>query len=334
MRNWQWTARFLFRYVLPAIIIGIVGWRFTSVLLRPELRDASYACRVEWLVPAALLYLAAHTIWAWFWVLLLRHQGFHVSYVTGWRAYFISQYGKYIPGKVWVILIRIVMLGASRKDKTIVGVTATFETLTSMAAGALLGAILLLTMKFDVASIDGFAAINYVLAIVAIVPLGLALFHRVVVRMIRRKAGPDAQVPHLSLLLLLRGMVQGAVGYLLLGLSLWLTLQAIRPEQADFSWDDLLRMTAISSIAYVFGFVAFFLPGGFGARELALAGLLTLELTATMSLPLAEGLAVVSTLVLRLVWTVAEMVLGTLLYALIPAAARPALVPAAKELVE
>ena len=42
----------------------------------------------------------------------------------GLRGYFVSQFGKYVPGKVWVIFIRVAMLGRTAADKTVVGVTA------------------------------------------------------------------------------------------------------------------------------------------------------------------------------------------------------------------
>ena len=342
MQNWRRLARVVFRIVLPAAVIVAVAWYFVEILSNPKLREVTYAFRVEWLFPAALLYLMAHTIWASFWVILLRNQGFHATYPTGWRAYFISQYGKYIPGKVWVILIRIVMLGASKKDKAIVGVTATYETLTSMAAGAMLGAILLLTLHIEplihveVQGIQVFQMLNYVLVVVALVPLGLGLLHRLIVGIARRKRGAEAPpIPNMNLLVLARGMVQASGGFFLLALSLWMTMQAILLETTALDWNKLLRLTAISSIAYIIGFIFLFLPGGVGARELALAALLGSELKeAHPDATVAMGMAVVITLVLRLVWTIAELVLGLLLYWFIPAAHRPPLIHAAKELVE
>jgi uncharacterized membrane protein YbhN (UPF0104 family) len=139
----------------------------------------------------------------------------------------------------------------------------------------------------------------------------------------------------MNMLLLGRGLLQASAGYFLLGLSLWMTVQAILPQPTGFTWNDLLRLTAITNIAYVVGFIAFFLPGGVGAREYVFAVLLAAELEATgMAAPIAEGLAVVITLVLRLIWTIAELVLALLLYRFIPATERPSLTPAVKELVE
>ncbi len=71
-------------------------------------------------------------------------KGVQVSWYAGLRAYFVSQLGKYVPGKAWVILMRVGMLRHDAHAHPIpVAVTATYETLCSMAAGALLGVLLL-----------------------------------------------------------------------------------------------------------------------------------------------------------------------------------------------
>ena len=331
MGNWQRIASIVFKIVLPAIIIAAVGWQFVVILRRPELREISFACRFEWLLPAALLYLATHTIWASFWVTLLRHQGYPCTYANGWRAYFISQYGKYIPGKVWVILIRIVILGGSKKERAIVGVTATYEALTSMAAGAILGAILLPILDIDLL---GFGAQNYVLVAIALIPLGVGLLHRLIVRIARKKLGPDVHLPNMSILVLLRGLLQASLGWLLLGLSVWMIVQAVRPETVDITGESWIRLTAINCLSYVLGFIVLIAPAGGGVREWVLKVLLAHELVSSTSLPVAEGLAVVIALMVRLVWTVAELILALILYRFIPAAQRHSLSPAAKELAE
>jgi glycosyltransferase 2 family protein len=328
MQNWRMVARVFFRIVAPAAIIIAVAWQFYSVLSRPELQQVSFACRFEWLLPAGLLYLMTHTIWASFWVTLLHHQGVHASFATGWRAYFISQYGKYIPGKVWVILIRIVMLGGTNKTKAIVGVTATYEALTSMGSGAILGAILLPLLNIDLLS---FGAQNYVLIAIAAIPLCVGLLHRLIVRITQKQLGSDVDMPNMNILVLVRGLIQTSGGWLLLGLSVWMVMQGIRPETVAFSWDDWIRVTAINCLSYVLGFIVLVAPAGGGVREYVTTVLLAHVLVATMPMPIAEGLAVVVALVVRIVWTLAELVLGVLLYLLIPPAQRHLFV---KDLVE
>jgi glycosyltransferase 2 family protein len=55
-------------------------------------------------------------------------------------------------------------------------------------------------------------------------------------------------------------------------------------------------------------------PGGLGVRELVLQQALTRRFASTMDEPAAAGMAVVVALVLRLVWTVAELIVATMLW--------------------
>ena len=120
-----------------AILVGVARY-FSRVLSDEALNRQSLTVRIELLIPAGLLYLLAHCCWGSFWVRLLWEQGIPVTLYTGLRSYFVSQLGKYVPGKAWVIVMRVGMLGAPG-TKLAVGMTATYETLTNMAAGTLLG---------------------------------------------------------------------------------------------------------------------------------------------------------------------------------------------------
>ena len=325
MRNWRRVGSVLVKVVLPTVVAVAVGWYFYDILRSPELGTVDFRLRPGWLVPAALLYLLAHSLWGAFWTTLLRSQGLPTTLPQGLRGYFVSQFGKYVPGKVWVIVIRVAMLGKTGADKTIVGVTATFETLTSMAAGAFLGVLLVPLVALDKV---GFGGQTLWLLPVAALPLGLALLNRLIVRLAAKRRGPDARpLPRVGVGLILRGLVQASIGWLALGLSLWLVIEGLTPGAVPFTGESFLRLVAINCLAYVFGFLAFFMPGGGGAREFLLAKLLGLELAAAVGAA-APGVAVVVALVLRLVWTVAEVCFAFVLYRAVPPGSRPAESPA------
>src|SRR6476620_7819105 len=90
------------KYGVPVLIAAGVGYYFYGKLSQPELWSTNLVPRAEWLIPAALVYVLAYTVWGRYYVTLLRYQCAHVATATGLRAYFISQMGKYVPGKVLV----------------------------------------------------------------------------------------------------------------------------------------------------------------------------------------------------------------------------------------
>jgi uncharacterized membrane protein YbhN (UPF0104 family) len=303
-RKWLWIV---VKSALAVAIVAGVCVQFAKILGNPELADHPYSLRFKYLLPAALLYLGAHTCWAAFWVRLLRSQGVPVSAFVGLRAYFVSQFGKYVPGKVWVIGIRVAMLG-SPGTKLAVGVTATYETLASMAAGALLGVLLLPYLGVLPSVVSG----NLVLLVaVAALPIALGVLNRLAVRVAARGRGPDAPpLPSPSILLLGQGLLHGACGWCLLGLSLGLVVRAVAPNPPRWDVPAYLGDLVAVTLSYVVGFVVLVAPGGIGAREFVLQQALARRFLGPLDEPVAAGVAVVVALVLRLVWTVAELVLA------------------------
>ena len=311
------------KVILPIALIVAVGWFFYEKLRRPELWAEEVHIRPLWLIPAGLLYLAAHLVWGRFSITLLRNQGATVSVPTGLRAYFISQFGKYIPGKVWVILLRVAMLGNIGISKTAVGITAFYEALTSMAAGALIGTLLIPFLAPEQQGLQGYSVLW--IAPFAMAPIGLVGLNRFVNRVNRWRRGPHAkQLPRVKLHWVVLGMLQNSIGWLCMGLSLWLTVEAVIPASNGLTLEKYAHFTSINAIAYVVGFVALFMPAGAGIRELALQILLAQEFRSEMSDGAAQGLAAVVAILLRLVWTVAELAMAAILYYFAPSAAKQA----------
>ncbi len=307
--------------VLALAIIVAVGREFARTLAKPELASFHFSLRFEYLLPAGLLYLLAHCSWGSFWVRLLHSQGVKVSWYTGMRAYFVSQFGKYIPGKGFVIVMRVGMLRGVGGRALPVAVTATYETLTNMAAGALVGVMLLPWLGVLPQEVSRNTTLLFA---IAGLPIVLVLLNRLVVRIASKSREPDAPpLPSPSVWLLLEGLLHGAVGWCLLGLSLGLTIRAVLPDAkmitaANFDGAAYLGNVATVSLAYVVGFVVLVAPGGLGPREFVLKLLLAPRFLAAYDADLANGLAAVVALVLRLTWTAFEVVLATGLYAVRP----------------
>jgi glycosyltransferase 2 family protein len=318
------TRRILVRsaeFAAAIIIVVAVGTHFRNVLKGINPAQLPLQLRVGYLIPAGLLYLLAHLCWSTFWVRLLHWEGLKVSWYVGLRTYYVSQFGKYIPGKIAVPAMRMAMLRPHGAHWVPVGVTAVYETLTSMAAGALLAVMFLPALGILPAQIAGKL---WMLFAVAALPLGLGVLNKLVAWYTKKKRGPDAMpLPAPSIFLLAQGLLHGACGYCLLALSLGFTIRALIPNAPDWSLDTFAVDMAAVSLSYVAGFVIAVAPGGLGAREIAMQLALTPQLAPAFGAQ-AAALAVVIALTLRLTWTVAEVAVGVPLYLL-----RPALPPSA-----
>ncbi len=293
------------KLALAVAVAAGVGVQFARVLSNPQLADFAFTVRPGYLAASAVLYLTAHTVWGLFWWRLLRSQGVAVSPVAAVRAYFVSQFGKYVPGKVWVILLRVGLLRGAA-GPAVVAVTATYETLTTMAAGAMLAAALAPAAAGNV----------YLLLGIAALPLGGWLFLQLGGRVAKRSQKPDARpLPNPPARLLLAGLLQAAAGWCLLGVSVGCAVRALHPAPPDWTADGFARDLAAVAVAYVVGFVVLVSPGGLGPREYLLSELLTPGFAGTVPAAEANALAVVVALVLRLVWTAAEVIVAGVCYA-------------------
>jgi glycosyltransferase 2 family protein len=287
-----------------AVVVG-VGVYFWRIFQDPNLNAEKFVIRWPELVGAAGLYLCAHTLWGTFWWQLLRSQDADIRWSQALRAYFVSQLGKYVPGKVWVIVMRVSMLGGQIPRRT-VAVTGIYETLTSMASGSILGAIFFSYLAGGETFLRGG---SLALIAVACVPLVAGLLNHTAVRIVRKRFETHSSTfPAPSLWLLALGILQAAIGWCLLAISLRLVIQGTIPEPPEWHRELFFHDLAATTIMYVAGFIVFFAPGGVGARELILQKALVPGLK-LISGDAAEGLAAVVAIVLRLVWTLAEILI-------------------------
>lgn len=301
---------------LALVIVTAVSWHFRGILKGIDPAQLPIRLRFEYLVPAGLLYLLAHLCWSTFWVRLLHYEGVKVSWYVGLRTYYISQFGKYVPGKFLVPLMRMAMLRPHGGHPVPVGITAVYETLTSMAAGALLGVLFLGSLGVLPPEISKNSTLLFA---VAALPLGLGLLNKLAARIAKKKQGPDARpLPAPSIFLLAQGLLHGAAGYALLAVSLGLTIRGLLPNAPDWTSEAYTVDLAAVALSYVAGFVIAVAPGGLGAREIAMQLALTPQLTPAFGAD-AAALAVVIALALRLTWTIAEVAAGVPLYLLKPA---------------
>jgi glycosyltransferase 2 family protein len=311
-RKWVLAAE----TALAVVIVAAVGYSFWNTLRDLDTSALELRVRPELLAVAGGLYLLAHLCWSTFWVRLLHHEGVRVSWFVGLRAYYISQFGKYVPGKVMVLFMRVGMLRPHGGHPIPVAVTATYETLTSMAAGALLGVLFLPALGVLPERISGNSTGFLVMGAL---PIGLAVLNKLAVRVAKKKRAPDARpLPAPSIFLLMQGLIHGACGYALLALSLGLTMSALVPDAAQWRGDAYEAQLSAVALAYVAGFVIVVAPGGLGAREFVLVAALTPALASAHGAN-AAGLATLLALALRLTWTVAEVIVGLILYAIKPA---------------
>jgi hypothetical protein len=148
-------------------------------------------------------------------------------------------------------------------------------------------------------------------------PLVPSVFNWLVHRLARRFRDVDAApLPRFRLAALLPGGVLAIVSWFLMGASLWAVLQTVLPTTPAWTLERWGRYSAFVALAYVAGFIIIWMPSGVGVREVMLLLVLVPEIRGLLGPDenTAGSLAFLATVLLRLVWFVAEMVGVGVLY--------------------
>ena len=291
-----------------------------------------WAIRPGWLLVSALLYLVGILPEGLFWHLALRSLGQDVPLGRTLRAYYIGHLGKYVPGKAVVVVMRTGLVCGPGVDASIAAASVFLETLTMMAAGAFLGAVLLIAhdpwhslLFWKTAGSEAAAPLPAVFGCVSVHGLWLLaalammmatglptlppLFARLsrLVGVGRSDPAVAAKLTQFRYRTLLGGWLMMFVGWGFIGASLWATLKAVGAPDIDLL-RQLPLYTAATALALVAGFVSQ-VPSGAVVREAVLM----------QSLPLffphmGNDVALVSAVVLRLVWLAAELAISAILY--------------------
>ncbi|MBI1916667.1 MAG: flippase-like domain-containing protein [Planctomycetes bacterium] len=309
-RWWPWLKVVLF----VAILFG-VGWQFVRILQNEELQktdQARSAAKILWdearladpagLAGSGALYLLGLGFAAFFWLYLLRVVGEPVPLLPGVRGYYLSHLGKYVPGKGVALLMRTAAGAEAGAAPGAAALAAVYETLTFMAAGALVAAVLVAWLMRDDPAMMGKVLALLVLAGVPILPgVFNFLVRRLSARLVR---DGNVLMRDLTGRTLLIGLLSTACGWFFFGASLEAVLTALDPSRPAWSVEGWLRSTAFVAASYVAGFLTP-APGGLGVREFILQELLA---------PQFGARSVVVVLLLRLLWTVAELVLAAVVW--------------------
>lgn len=287
--RWWRHAKPLLQAVFLAVLLLFVARYIAGQWA--SLRDTA-TLQVHWpLLMAAqvgtLIGLALLPLGAW---LTLRFVGLPLEGRIVWRAFFVSNMAKYLPGSIWALPGRAFLY--QRNQLTVAAsITIVVWEVALMCAGA--GVVALLSLRLIQ---------HYIPAIILLVGVLFAVMIGSGVLLLLKTRAQTLLVrvfPHALRLTLPQMMVVAlayCISWICIGLSFACLVAAVSPELAPIHWFEL---TGLYSGAWLVGFLAFFAPGGIGVRD----GLLTLGVGVLFAPPLP----LVTAILARLMWTLAEL---------------------------
>lgn len=214
--------------------------------------------------------------------------------VDAGRCYLVGQLGKYLPGSVWAFVLQMELVRRAGVPRA-TGFVAVLVTVGLSTTAALLVGVLGLPAVFSYSAAVGWIVVALVpLALVCAWPPVLTRLVNLALRLLRR-----APLPHpLNLRAVVSCLGWCVASWTLYGASLWL----LASNQTIPGAGGLAECIGALALAMTAGVLAVIAPSGIGIREAVVVAALTPYMDAGAAL----GLALAS----RLVFTVAEVLLG------------------------
>lgn len=214
---------------------------------------------------------------------------YNLSYRVAYRAYFLSQLAKYLPGGIWVVPGRILFLQKERVTGTATSLGILLELYVMVMTGLLMSIPYLVAWAIIPVWLSLLLTIGLIGALVLLRTqlLSWLLSHFSWFRTVRVNTNWYSVIYVIAVSFVFWSMLGTGFFWLVRGLE-------------GIEFDVWFMMIAAYSMAWVAGFLVFLTPGGLGVREATLAFLLS----SFMPLPVATLIALLA----RVWWSIAEIV--------------------------
>lgn len=262
------------RDLLTAVLMAAALWFSVRVVAAnwTQMHEASLSLAPRWggVALSAVLVLLCYALLIETWRRMVRSWSSRVPPLDAARIWFISNLGRYVPGKVWQIgAMGLLAQRAGVAPDAAVGssvvlgiVNVLAGTVVIVAGGS--GALLALRVAPVTGALAGVAALVMTAALPWLLPTFVRIFNTVTGRGLHIPRVPTAAIAAAFL-----GCALAWIGY---GVAFATFADALVPSPARAT---LTAHVVAFTLSYLAGYLAVFAPGGIGVRELALAGLLT-----------------------------------------------------------
>jgi uncharacterized membrane protein YbhN (UPF0104 family) len=267
-----------------------------------QVKEASFTVEVFPLLLSTLIFAFSYFIQIWAWYLITLKLKIALSPSDTLQSWFYSQLGKYLPGKVWLLLGRFYYYESRGKSKKSISIALYFETVTIIIAGGLIFLVALYFFRgggpFYSGRPYGWLIFLFLLGFLSLCPRVLQkILNWILVQF--KKEPVFLSISYSDILWILfvciLSWVVGGVGFYFFVDSVY----PITPQH-------ILFLTGSLAISSTLGLLAVFAPSGLGVREGALVYLL--------SLMMPSPVAVIISLLTRLWMTLIEIGLIGMVY--------------------
>lgn len=269
-----------------------------------QISEISLIIRPFPFILSIFIFALSYFIQVWAWYLITLKLGIALSIRGTFESWFYSQLGKYLPGKVWLLLERFYFYESKGKSKKLISTALYFEMVTMTLSGVIIFFASLFLFKkipffFQGVSTGWF----YFLFLPTFFLLYPQLLEKIINWFLKRFNREPITLA-ISYLNILEILFVCTLAWLVGGVGFYLFIYSIYPIPSQY----FLFFTGALAVSSTIGLIAFFAPAGIGVREGALVYLLTSLIPASI--------AVILSIITRLWMTFIEIGLIGVIYLL------------------
>ena len=244
--NWQEVVQYDWRFNIPRLILSLLALCIVSGAMVP------------------------------IWRAILRRMGHDLPIGKAWRFWFISNLGKYVPGKVWQVTGMAYMCEREGIPKRVTAVSIILaQALSTLSAAGLFGLYIAIEGGRMEPKWSYLVGALIVVGVAAIHPRVLEGLVNFALRLLKRDP-VQIEITFRQLLYVTALYTLSWCGY---GLALYVFISSFAPISPGLAW----AMIPIYAIAYTAGLLTLVAPGGIGVRESSLILFLSLHLPPTLA---------------------------------------------------
>ncbi len=295
--NYKRAARWIIIVAIFAFL-GKMLWDNWS-----QVKEAPFNLKSFPLILSTLIYIFSYFIQILAWYLITSKLGIALSFLETSKSWFYSQFGKYLPGKVWLLLGRFYFYESKGKSRRGISIALYLETVTVIMAAGLIFVVALILSKeglFYSGKQIWWLILLFVSAFIFLHPRVLQkILSWLLIQFKREPISLSISYPDVLWILFvcIMAWVVGGVGFYLFVDSIF----PVSPHQ-------ILFLTGALAFSSILGLIAIFAPSGLGVREGVLVYLL--------SLVMPESVAVIISILTRIWMTLIEIGLAGMIYLL------------------
>jgi glycosyltransferase 2 family protein len=283
LRIFQWAI-----VIAIFVFLGKMVWDNWS-----QVKDAPFTLQPLPFILSTITFVFSYFIQIWAWYLITLKLKISLSPSETLKTWLYSQLGKYLPGKIWLLLGRFYYYESRGKSKKSISVALYFEMVTIIVAAGLIFLAALIFHReiwlFYFWRQSGWLVLLFLLGFVSLHPRVLQKILNWILVQFKREP-ISLSISYSDILLILFVCI---VSWMIGGIGFYLFVDAVYPVAPRY----ILFLTGALAISSTLGLIAIFAPSGLGVREGALVYLLSLM----MATPVAVIIAVLTRIWMTLI---------------------------------